>query len=272
MSRIHYLGFCVTIGLSLVLWGCGNSSPRGADGGAPGASGGTPGTGGAPGTGGITGSGGATGMGGATGGSPGSGTGGAGGAVSGAGGAGAASAGHPGSTGGAGAGAGGAISAPPQAPLMCGGGVCTDESGLQWEEPTSGGNVIWDVASNYCQTLGLGGHDDWRLPTLDELRTLVRGCNPTASGGTCRLGTSCATWSCYSDDCLGCSYGLGPATGGCYWDAGLAGTCKEYWSSTTLPDQASEVWLQNYLAGGGMAHIFESSFAPSLRCVRGGGR
>ena len=186
-------------------------------------------------------------MGGATGGSPGSGT------------------------GGAGAGAGGAISAPPQAPLMCGGGVCTDESGLQWEEPTSGGNVIWDVARNYCQTLGLGGHDDWRLPTLDELRTLVRGCNPTTSGGTCRLGTSCATWSCYSDDCLGCSYGLGPATGGCYWDAGLTGTCKEYWSSTTLPDQAGEVWLQNYLAGGGMAHIFESSFAPSLRCVRGGG-
>ncbi|NKI36329.1 DUF1566 domain-containing protein [Wenzhouxiangella sp. XN79A] len=44
--------------------------------------------------------------------------------------------------------------------------------GLAWTTATRGGNLKWPDAVAYCETLELAGHSDWRLPTLDELRTL----------------------------------------------------------------------------------------------------
>jgi hypothetical protein len=30
----------------------------------------------------------------------------------------------------------------------------------------------WYDAAQYCEDLVLGGHDDWRLPRIDELKTI----------------------------------------------------------------------------------------------------
>lgn len=42
----------------------------------------------------------------------------------------------------------------------------------QWASETNGPYVTWPDAEQYCAELELGGHGDWRLPTLDELETL----------------------------------------------------------------------------------------------------
>jgi len=47
-----------------------------------------------------------------------------------------------------------------------------DATGLLWSVKDSGSDTNWDRASNYCKDLALGGHKDWRLPTLKELETI----------------------------------------------------------------------------------------------------
>ena len=58
-------------------------------------------------------------------------------------------------------------------------GVVTDSTtGLQWQDDYSdnGGNIksaTWQDAIDYCEALSLDGHEDWRLPNIRELNSIV---------------------------------------------------------------------------------------------------
>lgn len=100
------------------------------------------------------------------------------------------------------------------------GGIWVDpKTYLMWENPmgntgTGGTGISHSNAVTYCENLVLAGHDDWRLPTIDELRTLVRGVSTTMTGGKCPTSESCtAQDNCNKDkdnskgfgnSCLGC--------------------------------------------------------------------
>ena len=43
---------------------------------------------------------------------------------------------------------------------------------LTWTVRDNGRNVNWKQASDYCRTVNLAGHVDWRLPTIEELEGL----------------------------------------------------------------------------------------------------
>lgn len=61
-----------------------------------------------------------------------------------------------------------------------GDGTVTDSvTDLMWQKTTVG-EMTWTEALSYCKRLSLGGHEDWRLPTLQELHSLIdhRYCNP----------------------------------------------------------------------------------------------
>lgn len=56
----------------------------------------------------------------------------------------------------------------------CGNGtvVYYDEN-YCWQKEVLDFSMEWDDAELYCKELALGGYDDWRLPTLEELEVIV---------------------------------------------------------------------------------------------------
>jgi hypothetical protein len=41
-----------------------------------------------------------------------------------------------------------------------------------WTRSDNGSNLVWGQAIKYCERLELGGFEDWRLPTIEELEKL----------------------------------------------------------------------------------------------------
>ena len=55
-----------------------------------------------------------------------------------------------------------------------GDGTVTDNcTGLMWQKETAPGTYTWQNALKYCENLSLAGHDDWRLPNVRELQSIV---------------------------------------------------------------------------------------------------
>jgi hypothetical protein len=152
---------------------------------------------------------------------------------------------------------------------------------LEWQDPPSEEGLNWYEATAYCDALELAGHDDWRLPTISELRTLIVGCPETMTGGECGVTDECTNAeTCRGQECwFICQNGAGP-TGGCFQRASLSGACGSYWSATTGPDYGDqyEADFAAWCVGFAWANISTGNPAKSYgsnpedpinaRCVR----
>jgi formylglycine-generating enzyme required for sulfatase activity len=153
----------------------------------------------------------------------------------------------------------------------CAEGLCVSEywtdpgSGLTWENPPSATPRTWSQAGSYCGGLGLAG-GGWRLPSISELRTLVRGCSTSETGGSCNVTDGgCLSNSCISG-CPSCTMNAGPA-GGCYWPSGLQGACSTlYWSSSQTTPTGTGAWGILYDSAYIINYIKDSPAV--VRCVR----
>jgi hypothetical protein len=160
---------------------------------------------------------------------------------------------------------------------------CDDESGLCWQEPQRN---PWEGdpglrqpdAVRYCEELHYRGYDDWRLPDVDELRTLIRGNPPTEPGGVCPI-TEGSPMEDQILSCLGTVEFGGPGGGGCYWPEELTGTCNkpdpaaehhpmEYCTSTVAHD--NEDWIADVLFESGTVCFNHINSFADVRCVRTG--
>ena len=75
---------------------------------------------------------------------------------------------------------------------------------LQWSSKSLY-KMTWNDAVNYCQNLGENGYSNWRLPNIDELRTLVKNCPTTETGGACDVTNECLSQeNCKNKACEGC--------------------------------------------------------------------
>src|SRR4029079_11682627 len=101
-------------------------------------------------------------------------------------------------------------------------------SKLCWQEPPPEKTFTWQDAKSYCSQQGL------RLPNIQELITLIRGCGSSA----CVVkDPGCLSTTCSSDPtCQACADLAGPGAGGCYWDPSLTGTCNWYWSASGVDE------------------------------------
>ena len=119
-----------------------------------------------------------------------------------------------------------------------GNGVVRDNvSGLEWQQETAPGTYTWDKAINYCENLTLGGHSDWRLPTIKELSTLVDSSTPSP----------------------------GPTINTTFFPNTKA---SYYWSSTTPADYSDIAWVVYF--NRGHVYSYGKSYNFYVRAVRGG--
>ncbi len=51
--------------------------------------------------------------------------------------------------------------------------VLDNRTGLMWQRAVPNKRYTWEEAKAYAKSLRLGGHADWRLPTREELLSLM---------------------------------------------------------------------------------------------------
>lgn len=119
-------------------------------------------------------------------------------------------------------------------------GIVMDSiSTLNWQQ-TDGGEMLFDNAKNYCDTLTFGGFTDWRLPHPDEAFSILNFQTPS------------------------------PAIDSKYFTK----TGAEYWWTSALQvNDATKVWVTN--AGGGIGNHLKTETISAggtkkfhTRCVR----
>jgi len=118
-----------------------------------------------------------------------------------------------------------------------GDGTVTDfKTGLMWQQADDATERGWNEAWTYCDNLVLGGHEDWSLPPVDALETIV---DYSRSGPAID-----PVFNCRSD---------------------------YYWSSSTPVNITDCTWTvdfdHGFVALGGLGIIDNYDY---VRCVRGG--
>ena len=131
-------------------------------------------------------------------------------------------------------------------------------SGLTWQNPSVGEMMDWASATQYCADLDLSGYTDWRLPTIDDLRSLIRGCPATELRNT-----TCP--DPLKNTCEECSYMDGPDDG-CYWPYEMEGSCSYYWSTSLVEDQPNATWRVNFDDANVVIDHIDSD--AHVRCIR----
>lgn len=142
-------------------------------------------------------------------------------------------------------------------------GDWTPTEGRCWEEVPPDTYQTYSEAVARCEALVLDGHDDWRLPNINELRYLIEGC-PTAG---CSLYDPSCLYEWCTDTCTTCPLLAGPAPGGCYWRDGLGGPCESYWSSSLV---WGVPWSAHWIVGfyGSTTQAYGDPNILHSRCVR----
>jgi hypothetical protein len=145
-------------------------------------------------------------------------------------------------------------------------GIAHDpETELTWQNPALFQLLNWIEARDYCRDLEHAGYDDWRLPDVDELQTLLYGC---ADAHECGVDDpSCLQEYCNDGpDCGGCEDWEGPAPEGCYSHPAFDGWCEIYWSDSPAIPGFYRYWTVDFVQA--KTNSEEIDLANAVRCVR----
>ena len=125
--------------------------------------------------------------------------------------------------------------------LYCCNGTCIAESiwtdtatGYEWQNHATDGKYDWDEAISCCDNLTWAGESGWRLPTREELETILTDTEHN----------------------------------GCYWKEGLCGPCNWFWSSSSYAASTNYAWGVYF--GNGNVAGFSKTYTGHARCARGG--
>jgi len=147
--------------------------------------------------------------------------------------------------------------------------LCYDsENDLIWSGLDD--SKTWEEAEDHCEHYSdeiLG--DDWRLPTISELRTLIQNCPatqmPPVNGiDSCGVredsGVTCLAESCQDANCYSCpdDYNV---------EYSKFGDRYCLWSSSLRPDDSNYAWLVGFDYGAGVSFRDINNYCD-VRCVR----
>ncbi len=146
---------------------------------------------------------------------------------------------------------------------------CDHITRLCWQDPPYEEGLDWDDAVNYCENLHLAFYDDWRLPNIDELRTLIRGTSDTETAGRCKVTDETAATDHDTRYCSSNNRLEGDGSDGCYWHISLSSSCGgdfvSFWSSS-VTEHSEYAWQVWFTTGSiGESHKNKRS---NIRCVR----
>ena len=107
-------------------------------------------------------------------------------------------------------------------------------SKLEWQDNEIGSQTTWQGAIDRCEALVLDGHNDWRLPNINELKSLIdrSKSNPAIVEGFKNTSSNF------------------------------------YWSSTTYNDYKGSAWV--VLFSDGFVYYLYKATNGYVRCVRDG--
>ena len=106
-----------------------------------------------------------------------------------------------------------------------------------WQKGSSSSDHTWDEALSYCERMNLGGYTDWRLPTVNELRSIMDFSRRN------------------------------PAINATYFPVGSG---NYYWSSTTYASTTGNAWGIGVRATATINSIGKTSYGYYVRAVRQG--
>ncbi|MFT5659861.1 MAG: hypothetical protein ACI9TV_000494 [Sulfurimonas sp.] len=118
--------------------------------------------------------------------------------------------------------------------------VLDTTTNLIWQDDATSATKTWKVSLDYCENLALGGYDDWRLPNIEELSSLI---DYTVSV---------------------------PTIDSLFINTVSAG----YWSSTTDVGDTYKAWQVNFYEGIRQSWLGTGNgktYSLNVRCVRSGG-
>jgi hypothetical protein len=123
-----------------------------------------------------------------------------------------------------------------------GDGTITDTStGLMWQKDDAKNTYTWEQSKIYCDNLTLSGYTDWRLPTRNELQTLIN-------------------YRCFNP---AISMSFTPSFRNSYFP----GTAmSHYWTSTTNATSDEVAWYVNFKYG--VVYYIDKSLYNHVRAVR----
>jgi hypothetical protein len=115
---------------------------------------------------------------------------------------------------------------------------------LCWQHPEAGGKYEWQDANDYCDTLSLGGYDDWHLPSGEEFAEMLGDCDDDIliNPSVCN--------SCNDSEACVAMFGLDD------WDI--------YWSSSLYSSNLA--WYVYFYEGYFNYYYFDYDIL--VRCVR----
>jgi len=115
----------------------------------------------------------------------------------------------------------------------------------------------WEEAVKYCEDLEEKGFSDWRLPSISELRVLIRNCPKTEKNGDCKVSDYCTEDVCFNKSCAGCE---GEYSYSIFGDAG------DFWSSSS--NGAGLVMGVNFFKGAVWKVSGGNENFSSVKCIR----
>ena len=154
---------------------------------------------------------------------------------------------------------------------------CKTVDGHLWWSSKTTDSMNWESAINHCKELkesNACGYSDWHLPTIDELKTLLKWRRDSqckvSDTNNCLSFDDCWTCSSCSEGCTEGSYGCDcPFT--YYYEDGRyseLGDVGRFWSSSVISGYSHMAWCINFYYAQLYSESKSDNYDVYVRCVR----